>query len=308
MKFKLLFIATILLVSCGKLGEKIKDEVAEKSNENVNDVGSVIAYNNFLVDYLNEASDLVKDAIEDAVEIKTIVNKKEIKGYYTGGDVFMRPTPDIHKKREGILLLEPDSNIPSEVKDSLVNNIKATAESFENIKKAYESFNKYLDSENFKDDDWAEGKKISEDLEKNIRSYYSNRTKVYGILEPLAIAAEIKLLEDHPLQETIIASKTDLGLVEEIVNMVYLQETVDMRALNSKYIALEANFKKNKGLTPDLLKKHKKNDFYSRFYKQLEEILGKIRKSKRDDKITESEANDIRSSYGYLVDRYNDFV
>ncbi|MDY7394629.1 DUF3829 domain-containing protein [Aureibaculum sp. 2210JD6-5] len=307
MKFKILFVLiAIVAVSCGKLGDKAKDALDAVSDLGSDDAGNVIAYNNALVDYMNEASNKITRAGEDYEKMSTMVAKKQKPRMFIA-NAFIGSGVNIDRDRDGIRLLEPGNSLPSDIKEELTNEVKATSEAYENTQEAYKSFKAYYDNEDFKDDDWAKGKELVDVIEKNIMAFYEGRSNSYKILKPVASAAEVKLLEDHPLKESLIASKTDLGLAEEIVNIVYAEQ-IDMDALTAKYNELEANYTKHKDLTPDLLKEHNKNLYYDNFYEDVEEFLGEVRKSKRDEKITEREAEYIGREYQSLIGYYNSFV
>jgi len=304
MKLKIVLVfAALILVSCGKLGDKAGSVL---SNLGSDDAGNVLAYNNAMVDYMNDTSDKIKKASEDYAKMSTMVANKQKPRLYMG-HAFIGSVPDIKRKIDGISLLEPGNNLPSDIKEALTEKVRATSEAFENTHVAYKSFKDYLDNEDFKDDDWSKGKELVDVVEKNITAYYENQSNAYKILKPVANAAEVKLLEDHPLRESIIATKTDLALAEEIVDVVYAEQ-IDIDALTVKYNQLEENFNKHKGLTPDLLKEHNKNLYYDNFYEDVEEFIGEVRKSKRDGKITKREAEYIGREYQSLIGYYNSFV
>ena len=303
MKFKVVFVfMALIIISCGKLGEKPNDSL----NIGSNDAGKIIAYNNAMVDYLNDASNIIEKAGKDYVEMSTMVAKKEEASMFMG-TAFMGSIPDVKKLRNDISLLEPGNSFPSEIKVQLTNNIQSISEAFENTHNAYQGFKNYLEKEDYNDDDWTKGKELVDVIEKNILDFYDKRSICYAALKPLADEAEIKLLEGHPLSETLTATKKDLILAEDIVAIVYA-ELIDMTALSTKYDELEANYSKHKNLTPALLKQHNKTLNYNNFYEEIESFLGEVRKSKRDEKIEDDEAENIGRAYQRLISFYNSFV
>ncbi|HBK72438.1 MAG TPA: hypothetical protein DDZ39_12430 [Flavobacteriaceae bacterium] len=306
MKFNIVLLITIMAVSCGKLNDKAKEAIDSVSSVNTEESGSLIAYNNAMIDYMISTGDRIDAAANDYETMRAMVSQKRKERMFIGL-AFIASVQDIERENDGIFLLKPGNNLPSEIKEDLVASVKATSESFENTKNAYADFKKYLDLEDYKDDDWAKGKEYVDIIEKNIISFYDHKSEAYKIIKPLAVAAEIELLKDHPLREAYIASKIDLLLTEEILNIVYA-EKIDMVALNAKYDELEANAKKHKSLIADLLKEHDKDSTYNSYYEQLEDFLGELRKHKRDGKITESEVNDISREYKYLLGDFNRFV
>jgi len=306
MKFKILFIVTTLLISCGKLGDKAKDAVDGLSVASTDEAGSIIAYNNAMIDYMNEAGNKIDAAANDYEKMRTIVTQKR-KPRMLMSMAFIGIIPDVNKDNNGIFLLKPGNNLPSDIREALVGKVKSASASFDAVEKAYKDFKNYYDLEDFKDDDWAKGKDYVDIIEKNITSFYDQRSEAYKIIKPLADAAEVELLKDHPLKEVLIASKADLSLVEEIIDIVY-SENIDINALNSKYTELENNVKEHRVLTPELLKEHDKERSYKSYYEQLDDFLGELRKNKRDGKITQDEAEDISDEYKYLIRDYNSFV
>ncbi|RPD96564.1 hypothetical protein EGM88_09355 [Aureibaculum marinum] len=307
MKFKIVFVmAALIVVSCGKLGDKASSALDAVSDLGSGGANNVIAYNNALVDYMNDAGDKITRASDDYEEMSNMVTQKKKPNLFLA-HAFIGSVPDINKERDGIYLLEPGNNLPSEVKEELTNSVKATSEAFENTHDAYKKFKAYYDSEDFKDDDWAKGAEYLEVIKTNIMAFYEKRSEAYSILKPIANEAEIELLKDHPLSESIIASKTDLAVAEAIRDIVYAEE-INMEMLKLKYDQLEANYAKHKDLTPELLEEHNKSIFYKNYYQEVEEFLGDVRKSKRDGKITDNEAETIGRAYQSLITYYNRFV
>ncbi|MBJ2174053.1 DUF3829 domain-containing protein [Aureibaculum sp. A20] len=307
MKFKIVFVlAALIVVSCGKLGDKASSALDAVSDMGSGGANSVIAYNNAMVDYMNDAGDKITKASDDYEKMSKMVTQKRKPTLFLG-HAFIGRVPDINKERDDIFLLNPGNNLPSEIKEELTNSVKATGEAFANTHEAYKKFKDYYDNEDFKDDDWAKGGEYLEIIKTNITAFYEKRSEAYKILRPISDQAEIELLKDHPLKESIIASKTDLAIAEEIVDIVYAEE-VDIDALNAKYDELEANHAKNKGLTPELLEEQNKATYYKNFYDEIEEYLGEVRKSKRDGKITDREAESIGRDFKSLINYYNRFV
>ena len=300
MKPKIVFVlAALTLVSCGKLGDKASSDLGSDGANNI------IAYNNAMVSYMNDATGKINKASEDYEKMSTMVAQKQKPRLFLG-HAFIGSVPDASRKIDGVSLLEGD-NLPSEVKEELTKSVKETSEAFKNTHDAYKKFNDYLKNEDFKDDDWVKGKEFLDIIEKNITAFYEGQTNSYKILKPVADAAEIELLKDHPLKESIIASKTDLGLAAEIRDIVYAEQ-IDMDVLATKYDELQANYARHKDLTPDLLKEQRKDSNYNNFYEEIEEFLGEVRKCKRDGKITVREAEGIGRDYQSLVGYYNRFV
>ncbi len=305
MKYKILILLVAMTVSCGKLSDKAKDAVDSISGD-AEKSGNIIAYSNAMIDYMNEAGEKMDRASGEFGQMKTMVTKKRKPSFFMP-TAFIGSVPKIDRNRDGILLLKPGNNLPSEIKDKTVAAIKAASDALSNTKKAYEDLKEYYDNEDFKDDDWAKGIEYVDSIEKGITDFYAKRSEGYKIMRPFTDAAEMELLKDHPLKEVLIASKKDLGLAEEIVDMVYA-EKVDIDALNAKYTELEESVKNNRVLTPDLLKEHDKERSYKSYYEQLDDFLGEVRKDKRDGKITEGEADDIGDELKYLIRDYNSFV
>jgi len=307
MKISIVCIALLALVSCGKLGEKGPDgKLIPGSSKNIKKetANDVILYNNVMVSYMNDAANKIKSAGDDFGKMTkmTAAKRKEI----FMGMAFIGRLPDATKKEDGIILTE-GTGLPAVIKEEMIKAVKGTSDAFNSAHEAYKDFDTYLDNEDFKDDDWKKGESLVITLKNSITAFYENQAEAYAIIRPLANDAENKLLEDHPMKEAIIATKTDLAIAESILDLAS-QEEVDMDAITEKYELLEANLAKHQGLTPELLKEHNKNLFYDGFYESVKEFLGEIRKSKRDGKINASELRSIESDFGSLISRYNSFV
>ena len=307
MKFKIVFVlAALIAVSCGKLGDKASSALEAVSDMGSDGAGNVIAYNNAMVDYMNDAGDHIEKAGRDYEKMSLMVANKKKPTLFLG-HAFIGSAADINKKIDGISLLAPGNNLPSEIKEELTNSVKATAEAYKNTHEAYKKFKDYYDNEDFKDDDWAKGKEYVDIIKTSITAFYENQDASYTILRPISNQAEIEMLKDHPLRESIIASKTDLAIAQEIRDLVYAEE-VNVEAVNAKYDILEANQSKHKDLTPEILAEHSKTNNYKNFYDEIEEYLGEVRKCKRDGKITDREAESIGRDYESLITYYNRFI
>lgn len=307
MKFKIVYaVVALIMVSCGKLGDKTKDVVDAVSNAGSSDVNNIILYNNAMVAYMNEAGNKIDRTANEYERIYKMVTDKKKPIAYTGV-AFVGSDPSLIDRSNKIDILNPGSYLPSDAKDKLKESIKNASDAFNNTKESYTTLRNYVRNEDFKDDDWEKGKELAESIKENISKFYDNQELSYKILKPIADEAEEELLKDHPLKENLIATKTDLNLAVEIVGIVYAEQ-IDMDALTTKYNELEANYAKHKDLTPDLLKKQNKDTYYNSFYQEIEEFLGEVRKCKRDGKITEREAEGIGRDYKNLIGYYNRFV
>lgn len=307
MKFKIVYaVVALIMVSCGKLGDKTKDVVDAVSNAGSSDVNNIILYNNAMVAYMNEAGNKIDRTANEYERIYKMVTDKKKPIAYTGV-AFVGSDPSLIDRSNKIDILNPGSYLPSDAKDKLKESIKNASDAFNNTKESYTTLRNYVRNEDFKDDDWEKGKELTESIKENISKFYDNQELSYKILKPIADEAEEELLKDHPLKENLIATKTDLNLAVEIVGIVYAEQ-IDMDALTAKYKELEANYAKHKDLTPDLLKKQNKDTYYNSFYQEIEEFLGEVRKCKRDGKITEREAEGIGRDYKNLIGYYNRFV
>ncbi len=306
MKFKIVFVLiTLVFVSCGKSSDKTEN-IETTSKLSANDAKDVIVYNNVMVDYLGEASKMIKKASEDYININGIVNRNEKPTLFTGM-AFAGSKPDVKNRQDGISLLEPVNGLPNEIREQLISNIKGAAEAFENTNIAYVGFKDYLQNEDYINDNWAKGKEYMSNIENNIMAFYNKSSECYNALKPIAEDAELKLLEGHPLKESIVATKKDLTLAEEIINIIY-SEQKDMQALSARYTQLEKNYNNHKNLTPDKLKEHKKYLQYNNFYEDIKSFLNEVKKSKEDGKINDNEAELIGKEYKSLVSFYNSFV
>lgn len=307
MKFKIVFVfAALILVSCGKLGDKTGNALDIKGDQKSRGAGNVIAYNNAMVTFMNEADSKMDRVANEYTAIYKMVTNKKKPIVYTGL-AFTGSNPNLKDRSSGISLLEASDYLPAEVSSKIKESIKNANDAYNSTKDVYDKLKSYVRNEDFKDDNWTKGVKLTEIIKDNVSKFYENQELAYKIIKPFADEAEVKLLENHPLRESILASKMDLNLAKELLNLIYTEE-FDINKLTVKYDELEANFTEHKDLTPNLLKEHNKANQYNNFYKEIEEFLGEVRKSKRDGKISKREADSIGRGYDALIIYYNSFV
>lgn len=303
-----LIIVALVAVSCGKLGDKNESDKSDNalSSKNADKAGNIIAYNNALVAFMNAADSQIDRASSEYERMYLMVtNKKKPVAYV--GVAFVGSDPSLKHRSSGITITEPGDYLPADARNKLKETINNANDAYNSAKEAYKALNIYVKNEDFMDDDWQKGQSLTETIKNNISKFYENQEVSYQILKPFADEAEIKLLENHPLKEVIMASKTDLNLAQDILSLVHAEQ-LDIEKLTEKYNLLQSNYNNHNNLTPDLLKKHKKQKQYNNFYKEIEAFLGEVRKSKRDGEITNSEARSIASDYDTLIVYYNQFV
>lgn len=309
-KFLSLLFALSTIISCGKLGEKDKTNALD-TKAAVSEIGDrgaaeIVAYNNAMVDFLNRTGSKMDNLSGDIERLNQIVNNKSKPIVFIGA-VFLGSAPDLENAGRGVNLLSPRENLPGEIKDSLANSLKEANNAFLASKTAYGEYKSYLDNEDFKDDDWKRGAELVETMEENLKAYYSHEKKSLELIEPLAKTAEEELLKNHPYKEAILAAKTDLAISGEILELLSA-ESINMEELNKKYDELEASAAKNSGISTDELKKHYKEKVYGFYYNALDNFLGEVRKSKRDNTISDIELRTISRKYESVIRSYNSFA
>ncbi|MCK0130340.1 hypothetical protein MWU59_02395 [Flavobacteriaceae bacterium F08102] len=306
MKFSIVGVFFLAILSCGKLGDKgSHGNVASTSSININKetASNVIGYNNAMVTYMKSAASKIRFAVGDFEKMTNMVASQRKEMFEAMA--FIGSLPSADKKTDGIILTE-GTGLPEFIKADVIKAVKGTSEAFNNAHQAYVDFNNYLENEDFKDDDWDKGASLIIALEKSITRFYANQEEAYTILRPLANDAENKLLEDHPLRESIMATKEDLTIVEKLVNLVS-DEQPNRDAITMNYELLQGNLLKHKRLTPKLLKEHFKNQYYDNFYKHIDEFLQTVQISKQDGKFTSSELRDLQRKYSSIISSYNNF-
>lgn len=297
MKHQPFFLLLILILSCGKPGNENNTNNKSIINEN-----GVIGYTNTLVDFMNNTGVHINKAAKDFSVIVTMVSSKKKADFK--GTAFKGV--QLNNEKEDEKILNKGTGLPAAVKSDIVKKVDAIIEAYKNVREAYTTFVTYFNNDDYENDEWEKGSALVGQMEKNITAYYAQGEAAYSMLKPLANKAEIELLEDHPLRDAMVATKTDLGVAKKLLSLL-TKEAIEINKIEKLYETLASNMNKNKSAFVEVLKEKNKDQYYNKFYADIAQFLSEIRKNKEDGKFTLNEMNSIQRGYKNLLSSYNDF-
>ncbi|KFF01595.1 DUF6845 domain-containing protein [Chryseobacterium luteum] len=184
------------------------------------------------------------------------------------------------------------------------------------IEKKFEELKSYMNSEDYKDDKGAKADAITKDIETEAQALFTSGENIIAKIKPATDAAEEVILKDHPMKEYIISSKNVMNSLDSNINVLDKQYSgkFDEAEAQKKYDELaktvEANSKLNFSVK-DPQYSYKKSQFES-FNKASSSFLDTYRKlirnAKGAGKISDSDIQQIDSSYESVLNSYNSFV
>ncbi|MEI3789734.1 MULTISPECIES: DUF3829 domain-containing protein [unclassified Chryseobacterium] len=193
------------------------------------------------------------------------------------------------------------------------NTYKAKKES---IEKKFEELKSYMNSEDYKDDKGAKAEAITKDIETEAQALFTSGENVVAKIKPATDAAEEVVLKDHPMKEYIISSKSVMNSLDSNIDVLDKQysgkfnEAEAQKKYDELAKAVEANSKLEFNVK-DPQYSYKKTLFES-FNKSASSFLDTYRKLIRDakgsGKISDSDIQQIDSSYESVLNSYNSFV
>jgi hypothetical protein len=193
------------------------------------------------------------------------------------------------------------------------NTYKAKKES---IEKKFEELKSYMNSEDYKDDKGAKADAITKDIETEAQALFTSGENVVAKIKPATDAAEEVVLKDHPMKEYIISSKSVMNSLDSNIDVLDKQysgkfnEAEAQKKYDELAKAVEANSKLEFNVK-DPQYSYKKTLFES-FNKSASSFLDTYRKLIRDakgvGKISDSDIQQIDSSYESVLNSYNSFV
>lgn len=186
----------------------------------------------------------------------------------------------------------------------------------ENIGKKFEELQSYMNSEDYKDDKGAKAEAIKKDLETEAQAFFTAGENIITKIKPATDAAEAVVLKDHPMKEYIISSKSVMSSLDAVLDVLDKQYAgkFDEAEAQKKYDefakAAEANAKLEFNVK-DPQYSYKKSQF-DQFNKNASGFLDNYRKlirdSKASGKISDTDIQQIDSSYESVLNAYNSFV
>lgn len=310
MNRNLLFGATVLfmLASCST-DTTIGDLTTESNSVSKNSANNTLKYYNSVVQYDETARKHLEEVNEDIAEIAFFTEQKKVTtiasvtGAYTG----MPLTNEIGIGSDKVDLLEPNKLLDDILSQKVKTKVNAMINAYNKTKETYEELREYINTEDFIDDDWLKASKLISKAKTNIESYNKNSDEFFKIIKPATSKAEEVILEDHPLKEDILFAKKTLNSANLVLNEVK-EVNPNMTELNKKYDELEKISEEAAKMDTKVIKEQYKDHSHQYFYDQVKTFLGEVRKSKRDETITNLEYDDILHEFEKIISYYNSFV
>lgn len=175
----------------------------------------------------------------------------------------------------------------------------------------------YMKAEDFKDDQGAKAKTLTDELSKEIAAYDKLQEEYENKMMPIVNDAENVILKDHPMKEYIIGSKKALREAEVLIDEIHAQadsKTYNEQQLQPLYDKLEKAYQENSKREFKVSDSNykSKETLYASFNKGTEEFLGIVRKEMRASSesktLKSNQLQNIDQTYDSMIDKYNNLV
>lgn len=305
-----LFVATVFalcltFVSCGGSETKGSENVDSKSDAN-----KIISYTNDVIDYLNGSGDWMR------------TNESRISGVLTFVETKKKPTVllpfmpsmsfDMGAGKKDVT--NPPSVMSAEEQAFFKDNMTAYKEKYTKFKENCVTLHKYLQNEDYKDDDFAKGKELAAAINADHSFLVESKNALYDKIDTVTEKAENIILEDLPLRDPILALKAELNNMQELSEAFYSysEGKLTPEQVDAEYKEVAASIEKNKDAHTAILEENNAKSTYDSFYKRAEESLATYRKTLREVKakkeLGERDFKNFNSNYNSLINAYNNFV
>ncbi|MGG5207764.1 hypothetical protein ACQWU4_02370 [Chryseobacterium sp. MIQD13] len=295
---------SVSVISCKKDIDKLGKSVLNLGN--ANDANAIIDFNNNFLDSYKSTSKHIENILKyaDAAVAKS-----------KGENVMMMP----------VVIGSMDysfgkiKGVPSgfgKDKAAIEGDFNTYKTKKENIEKKFEELKSYMNSEDYKDDKGAKADAITKDIETEAQALFVSGENIVAKIKPATDAAEEIILKDHPMKEYIISSKNVMNSLDSNIDVLDKQYSGKFNEAEAqkKYDELAKTVEANSKLefnVKDPQYSYKKALFES-FNKSASGFLDTYRKVIRDSKgtgkISDSDIQQIDSSYESVLNSYNSFV
>ncbi|VXB10043.1 conserved exported hypothetical protein [Flavobacterium sp. 9AF] len=310
---KKFFLSALLigsLLAC-KNNTTISTSTSSLFNDDSNDsANNLISYYNAVIEYDSNASRMIDNLLNnDYNKLDEMIQAKQKTNALLTWTSFigMNPSTNVGYGTNQINILQPEDYLDKNLSAKIKPLIEKVSQSFSETKKNYEELKKYYTNEDYKDDNWTKGSDLLGKINISSTEYYKNRDEFLRIIDTSVEEAEEKILEDHSIKEAILHAKKTLKTVDEMADLV-ADESTSIEAIEKTYTLLEKRLESSKSINQDKLKEQNKLEPFNSFYKAIEDIIGSIRKAKRDGEISDADYKDINYKYSYVISTYNRFV
>lgn len=311
MKFKLHFLASILMLSAGIHAQKKK--VTKPQSE----ASKIIQLSNSVIDLSNYYSNSIenyKNLLSSArSNVERVIKNPNLTPYAIKCDL----TPVQPGTQNAYATALNNAPIFDE-KEAIKKNVSEGENKIKSIDKWCTAMSTYMSNKDFKEDKkLVKYNQISDSLLSNIeKSEISWRTAA-NLASIAGNKAELVLLKNSPLASFVIPMKKDLNDLNAIFNL-FQTKTPDVDAIKSALNTLQTSIETNKNInkkdTTKLKDVYYKN-VYETFYlkcssaaESLNTVTNRLQEKKPDTNNIESWFSSASSDYNEAVKSYNTFV
>lgn len=306
------FITTTLIISCQNRdkGSKAQTQYAESNGDDAN---SIIKYNNGLLGQDERRDSYLKSLGNNVRSMRRLFDDPKATVSSIG---MFEPfeTPYIPKYGENIT--SPPSGLNSSDKQFFKDNVAQLNALYTQIKDVYKAMRDYVKAQDYKDDNGAKGKALTDSIDNLGNKYYKLDDQVRAKLSVIADDAERVTLKDHPLKEYIYAMKDDRTKIAG-VSMLLDSSANNYKASEAKlqatFQALKSENEKHTAMSfPSRDEYASKKNYFGKFNEAVNDFLLELKRIMRDasasGKISEEDLKTLDYKRETIRSYYNNFV
>ncbi len=253
-----------------------------------------------IIEYYNKSLDINKKLFREN-EFERALTYMERKGQRSATPSFF-PVVNL----DTAAMRNPGKAFSAEVRTALTEKYTEYFAAGNQFKSNVEAYKKYLDTEDYKDDNWAKGNALYEENQQLFARMGELVREINGIVSPLADEAELSTLDENPLKDYIIASKGIFDAMNSIM-MDIAEEKVSEEDLDTHTADLEQKVENARQLAP-VADYESEMDKYGKFLDKIDDFTGELRKIRRNKRYTERDYDSLDKKYDNVIDAYNRFV
>lgn len=301
-----IIVGLFLLTSCGggSTSKNTKPEAEQVSA--VDDANQIIAYTNSLIRFLNQTGSWLESSTNSINEMIRYSKTRKNKPSYIPFSSYSSVSLGDNK------ILPLPSVLSQEDQSFFSSNFGAYQTTFDRLENNVSDLKKYIDNQDYKDDNYAKGVQLSDSITAQIKYINESKEMLYTRIDAVAEKAEELTLQDHPLKEPILNMKATMRGFDDLYLILakYNEGNATPEDAATQYQIIETKIGNEKDGYRDIL--GAKEFRYVDFYKRADNLLSVYRKVLRDvkdkKKITQSTFDSLESQNNSLIVDYNHFV
>ncbi|HCW32327.1 MAG: hypothetical protein UT55_C0027G0005 [Candidatus Peregrinibacteria bacterium GW2011_GWE2_39_6] len=297
----------LLFAGCGNSINKIVDSVNPAGDDQVEIIGSL---NNY-IDFMNEAQDQIDGSVTDNLtryDEGVVAEKEEGDGF-----IFFMCTYNIFDEvKLTQLVLNPSNSLEDLERNSLIGKAQAFVDILAAIKSDCNDLAKYVSAEDYKDDQFVKSDELTTRMWANIDQYYALHQDLGDYLDTLFEKYEPAVDKGDPTSVALDNMNQVLELADKVTDLVEGYSSL------TDFSEVQAGYDQMTTLIADHLGAAQPADLstillptYTSFYNIADTyFMTDLKKTIRDYNSSDLEAvnsdvDSLISSYNSLVDSYN---